>query len=324
MIQHQDPTNVLKLQKSAALYQNLTTELERQVPLFYQSWWLDSLLGTSHWLPFAHEKGIIWPVLMKKKGPLRYITQPPFMLGNAWATSEQTTEIPDLQAILKQFPTTLYWQITAKVEQAKQLENAGFTTRPAFTYQIDRSQDPVILWRKMNELSRRNISKAGKLLQCQITNNVGILHALSERSLRRHQLPMRYSVIQLQNLLDACTARNQGAIYTAVDEQGAVHAASFFVWDKTAFYFLMGGLDDRLPQMGASRFLLWQGIQEALKKGLHFDFHGGMTPSVGQVYASLGAEQVPYVRAERYASALIKLAVRKAKQIYAPEDRLFH
>jgi len=69
---------------------------------------------------------------------------------------------------------------------------------------------------------------------------------------------------------------------------------------------------------------LWQGIQKALSNGLHFDFHGGMTPSVGQVYASMGGQQVAYVRAERYASPLIKMAVRTAKNLYAPEDRLFH
>ncbi len=324
MVQGQGPTNVLKLQKSAALYQNLTTELAPQLPLFYQPWWLDALLGRHQWLPLAHENGMIWPVVLKKKGPLCYHTQPPFMMGKAWFSAEKTIQTPDIPFLMKQFPTSLYWQITASSAQAKHLEQAGFTTRPAYTYQIDCQADPAQLLRNMNELSRRNISKAGKSLQCQVSHDADILHALSERSLRRHKLPMRYTAAQLQNLLNACGEVQQGAVYTAVDPDGAIHAASFFVWDQRSCYFLLGGLDDRLPQLGASRFLLWQGIQMALKRGLHFDFHGGMTPSVGQVYASMGAQQVAYVRAERYASALVKMAVRTAKQLYAPEDRLFH
>ncbi|MFZ4476205.1 MAG: GNAT family N-acetyltransferase [Saprospiraceae bacterium] len=324
MVQSQDATNVLKLQKSAALYQNLATELAPQLPLFFQPWWLDTLLGMHQWLPFAHDNGMIWPVLLKKKGPLCYLTQPPFIMGNAWFPSENTIQLPDIPFLMKQFPTSLYWQITASSAQAKHLEQAGFTTRPAYTYQIDRKEDPAQLWRNMNELSRRNISKAGKSLQCQVSADAGILHALSERSLRRHKLPMRYTAAQLQTLLDACIAHNQGAVYTAVDQDGAIHAASFFVWDQRSCYFLLGGLDDRLPQLGASRFLLWQGIQMALKRGLHFDFHGGMTPSVGQVYASMGGQKTNYCRVERYRSPFLKIAVRTAKEIYAPNDRLFH
>jgi hypothetical protein len=97
-----------------------------------------------------------------------------------------------------------------------------------------------------------------------------------------------------------------------------------FIWDAQTLYFLIGGMDERLPAFGASRFLLWKGILEARERGLHFDFHGGMTPSVGQVYASMGGQKTNYCRVEHYRSPLLKIAVRTAKKIYAPNDRLFH
>jgi len=89
-------------------------------------------------------------------------------------------------------------------------------------------------------------------------------------------------------------------------------------------YYLLAGMDEDMEQIGASRLLMWHTMQLAFSQNLSYDFHGGMSPSIGSVYASMGGSPAYYLRATRYRPAILKQIIATAKRIYAPNDRLFH
>lgn len=311
---------VHKLFTSRELYKKLAVEKEANLPLFYQPWWLDAAVGSENWEPWVHPSGVLWPCIRKRILGLSYRTQVPFATGIGWY-SEQ--DIPDIPAMLQQ-KNILYWQCSVPEPQALALHKHGFSAMAALNYVIPAHTQEAFLWRKMNELSRRNINKADKLLQIRENPPVDQLHALITRSLKRNGIRMRYSRQWLHNLLEIALQKDAASSLAAQDAQGNVHAVALLVRDAQKVYYLFGGLDERIPQVGASRLLLWHGIRAALQQGRTFDFHGGNTPGVAQVYASMGGEPIPYVRMVRYPNDWIRRVVLIAKQLRAPGDKKFH
>lgn len=204
------------------------------------------------------------------------------------------------------------------------LEKNGFETTAAFSYQIAQISDMDQYLKKCNELSRRNIQKASKQLSIICDDDAATLYRLSQQSMQRHGLSAALRADMLQRCIEGCFRRQKGGVFKALDAQGRVHAAAFVAWDNQKMYYILAGMDEQINQVGASRLIMWHTIQMAFQQGLDYDFHGGMAPPVGSVYASMGALPVPYVRATRYRPAFLKRLITTAKRLYAPNDRLFH
>ena len=85
----------------------------------------------------------------------------------------------------------------------------------------------------------------------------------------------------------------------AVDEQGRVHAAAYFVYDENTCYYLIGGGDPELRNSGAASLLLWEGIRFASTVSRSFDFEGSMIEDIERFFRAFGGTPQVYYRVSR-------------------------
>ncbi len=307
------------------------TDVQREalLPVFQQSWWLDALCGPDGWKArtlLENERGpaLVWPVYTKKTGPFHYHTMPPLTQQLEWeyreAESYRYTGFfeKDKRAVMFRLglPDT--------PGNLRLLENWGFVCKKGFTYRISRPATEAQAWQKISATARARIRKSAATLQVRPENDPNKLYPLVVKSHRRHGLGMGISSDVCRRLVQACVEKDRGGIFVAEDAGGRVHAAAWVVWDDRRLYYLLAGMDDAIEQTGAPRLLIWHTMQLAFSKGLDYDFHGGMSPEVGSVYASMGAEPSFYLRAVRYRPAFLEQIVTTAKRFYAPNDRIYH
>ncbi len=86
----------------------------------------------------------------------------------------------------------------------------------------------------------------------------------------------------------AATTRDQGRILAAIDGDGVVHAAVFFVWDADYVYYYLSTRDKCVADTGAVSLLIWEGIEIARKREITFDFDGVMTEQRYKFMAAFG------------------------------------
>lgn len=308
---------------------NINALREDTAPVFEQRWWLDAVCGEGNWqsqtlLESRGAPPLVWPLVRKTFGPFQYLTLPLFTPKINWVfnPAAQYTDT----GFFKQNPLAIYFRLglTATPENQNLLEKWGFACTQAISYQVFKPDLPEKSWAHIKPTARARIQKAAAALTVECSDRADILYKLAARSHGRHGLGMALSAEVCRRIVHVCTERNQGGVFTATDVTGRVHAAALLVWDQQWMYYLLAGMDEKIEQIGGPRLLIWHTMQLAFAKGLHYDFHGGMSPEVGAVYASMGAAPVPYLRAMRYRPAFLKQVITTAKRIYAPNDRLFH
>ena len=314
------------MQISLPIYKFCCETRKSDIPLFQQDWWLDTVCGSAHWdawvqTPDSKSADCIWPVYKKRFGPLQYLTMPPMTLQ---FDPLDPDVLPDWNMMMNHYPRTLYQRLCVPGYMERWLLQYGFEVFRGYTYQVDYTADAGEHLKKCNELSRRNIRKAAAQLEVIADGDAETLYQLFRQSMQGHGLPVSMAPDLLVRTVDACLLHEQGAVFKAVDAQGRVHAAAFVVWDSRYMYYVLAGMDEKIEQIGASRLIMWHTMQLAFSKKLRYDFHGGMTPKMGSVYASMGATPVPQLRASLYRPACIKQIIATAKRIYAPNDNLFH
>ena len=302
---------------------------EELLPVFQQSWWLDVLCGADGWKARAVlESGggntLVWPVFTKKIGPLHYLTLPPFTQQLEWTYNE--TEAYRYTGFFEKNKRTFMFRLGLPDTPANRrlLEAWGFRCSRGFTYRIARPATEEQAWQKISATARARIRKSAAVLRVRRVNDSDRLYALAAKSHRRHGLGMGVTEAACSRLVRACAEKDRGGVFLAEDARGQVHAAALAVWDRQRLYYLLAGMDDAIQQTGAPRLLIWHTMQLAFSKGLDYDFHGGMAPEVGSVYASMGAKPSFYLRAVRYRPAFLQQIVTTAKRFYAPNDRIYH
>lgn len=305
------------------LYEQHCRDREPDMPLFQMPWWLDAVCGETRWQPWVYGRNSCWPVYVKRYAGAGYIAMPPLVQRIVPCVE---SELPDWLEVVKHNSGLMFQRVHVPVSMKTWLDSFGFASQKGFTYLIDYEENTSKLWRKMNELSRRSLRKAQSFLEIEEDGDEETLLRLAERSMRRHGINWTADGgdDKIRSALQASKMRNQGAVLKAKDTAGRVHAAAWVVWDQKRMYYLLAGMDERIPQVGASRLIMYHAVKRAFSMNRHFDFHGGMAPEIGRVYASMGARVEPYWRGVRYDPAFLKPLFLFAKRIYAPNDRLFH
>ncbi len=228
----------------------------------------------------------IWPVFFARKWGIRYATMPPLTPRLGWWQAEM--EYPDNAP---RAPFGVPYQVVqfgTNNMMCQWLTGHGFKVRERGYFDIDGPFDADLLRGNMSKMAQRQLGKAQRYLHITEETDAMRLHQMMERSMARHGMRQTIAQITLGNMVGAALQREQGRVLTAFDQQGNAHATAFFLWDNHTVYYLGGGLDERLPQLGASRWLLWQGLQIAAQTGKTFEFGGGNDKGVGEVYASMG------------------------------------
>lgn len=180
----------------------------------------------------------------------------------------------------------------------------GYNINMAYSYRLEDIHDTEVLWNGFADNIRREIKKAQKILTVEGNHSIDDLILMQNKTFER-QGRNRNGSDDLIKRIDAALLDHQARkLLCAVDSDGRIHAASYFVYDTNCCYYLIGGGNPELRTSGASSLLMWEGIKFASTVSHSFDFEGSMIEPIERFFRAFGGVPTPYWRATKLNAAL--------------------
>jgi len=251
--------------------------------VFHEPWWLDIVTGGNYAAAEVADNGRTVGQLyyfLRQRGGFKYSIMPPLTHflgpavvddgGNAPTRFLRRTEITR-ELIQKLPPAALYqykchWDITDTIA----FQQERFHTGVQFTHNIYPDTEEV-LWKNLSSKKQRINSARKELTVSYLTDPLEFW--------KFYNANWKKTVVNVLDqqmfchLIEACLSRNRGCMLGAFDKHKKLAATACFIWDNTScFYFLASRTRD--SHSAASSLLVWEGIKEAAKRNLIFDFDG--------------------------------------------------
>lgn len=305
-------------------------DTEKQIPIFSQAWWLDTVCGKDHWdVLLIEEKEKIQaalPLYIPRRG---IISMPSYTqtLGPWFAPesgdTKYTKALGRRQALCKQlldqlgahsyFLQNFHYGITDWLPFYWE----GYKQTTRYTYLLKGLQQPDLIWENMSPNIRRNITKAKEKHHITVRKGISIDEFLQiqEQTFERQGIPNKSDIGTLVRLIRTCRQRGQGDLWGGYDEQGRLHAAAFIVWQESSAWYLAGGGNPALRSSGAHSLILWECIRYVSRFTDQFDFEGSMIPGVERFFREFGAIQTPFFTITKGKLSLVDRACLKIGRI---------
>jgi len=252
--------------------------------IFHEGWWLD-VVSRGHWGTAVAEKGghvFGWLPYgtFKAQGmtacgapPLTRVLHPVISVDGKKNESLNRKTLAIVSDIVEQLPSAHFTHFVLGPDSPDALawQMNGFRTRLLHTILIDTHRRGFDAWGEMRDKTRNVIRRAQERL------SVVALPASAFRTFYEENLDGAASYVdlaQVERLHEAADKRGRGRILAAFDWRGVLHAAVFFVWDETDYYYFLSTRNRGSAELGAVSLLVWHGIRDAQERGLRFDFDG--------------------------------------------------
>lgn len=176
---------------------------------------------------------------------------------------------------------------------------SGFTLQMLYSYRIEDIHDIDQLWSGLSENIRTDIKKAQKILHVEDDHPIDDLLLMQKKTFGRQGRNLNDRDDLVKRIDAALVVHQARKLLCAVDADGRIHAAAYFVYDSKCCYYLIGGGDPELRNSGASSLLVWEGLKYASTVSESFDFEGSMIEPVERFFRAFGGVPTPYWRVTR-------------------------
>lgn len=180
----------------------------------------------------------------------------------------------------------------------------GFNIQMQYSYRIEDVHDCDDLWNGFADKIRTDIKKAQKSLLIEDDHSINDLIILRNKTFARQGRKLYDYSTALKRLDEALLEKNARKLLCAVDSEGRIHAAAYFVFDSNCCYYLLGGGDPELRSSGATSLLVWEGMKFASTVSKSFDFEGSMIEPIERFFRAFGGIPTPYWRITKLNSLL--------------------
>ena len=213
-----------------------------------------------------------------------YVTTP-----EAKFTTQLSGEIGLLSAVTAKLPSFDHFWYTLPPESALELafNLSGFMTEGQYTFRRhpDETQSA---WESMDRKTRNHVRAGLRDFQVEKHSKIDRFIALSKSFVGGKTWVNNVDYPAIERIFDACDARGQAVVLTAVDQDGKDVASTVLVWDQRILYYWLSARDPVKAMGNANSALIWSAIQLAGEKGLIFDMDGYASPASGVFYAKFG------------------------------------
>lgn len=299
---------------------------EINLPIFFQSWWLDVVCGYKGWdyLEVLKDKKLVavMPIFVSKKfGIINVILQPHFTkTSGIWIKypkgQKYNTKLKFEKEIIDTISGTL---ASRKFHYFKQnfhykFDNwlpfylNGYKQTTFYTYVFNDLSNLDEIFKGFDSNIKTDIRKAEKLVEIKQGMLFEEFCAINEMTFKRQNIPVPYSYKTLEKLDIICTEKKCREIFYAIDEKSNIHAVAYLIWDENTLYYILGGGDPLLRNSGATSLLLWKAIQFAASIGKEFDFEGSMNPKIERFFRAFGGKQRQYFVISKENNFFLKIA----------------
>jgi len=299
-------------------------QLEKNIPVFSQPWWLDAVCGKDNWDVALVEKGgqifATLPYFIKRRAIFSIITMPnltqtmgPYIKypKNQKYYKKISWEHKMLEGLIKRLPNFSYFSQNFHYSAQNWLAFywRGYQQTTRYTYVIDDISLENLSENFETDIRRRRRKAENLGIKVKEGHDIQQFYRLNQMTYARKNMQAPDSLEFVQRLYNSAHARQACKILFAYNTDGKTVAASFLVFDKVTVYYLMGGIDPDFADTGAMDVVLYESIKFALKTGRKFDFEGSVTQSIEKYFRSFGAKQAPYFNVSKSNSKLISTAL---------------
>jgi len=299
----------------------ILTELQQQLPLFFQPWWLSAVCG--NWDIAIWEEGnavkAVFPYQIEKKICINLARNPlltpylgPFFLEEKETMAAQLDfEEKALTELWKQIPGFDYFQFETVPEfkNFPLIHGQGFSNTAKLTYFIDLEQTKEQLFSKIHARRRNYIRKTEKELTVEIEKepNIDLLYGWHKHAFSQKKQHYPYSVSFLKKIITIAETHNSSLFLTAKDKSGNPVAMLWTPFDNGKFYHLLGAYDYSKKNNGAMDLLVWTALKKAKELGKKtYDFEGSMDPGIESFFRKFGGERKQYFSFKKNKSMIWK------------------
>jgi hypothetical protein len=289
--------------------------IESKLPLFYRSWWLDSVCpGT--WDVSLLRSGdgqiqAVWPYAIERRLGMKLMRNPPLTpyLGPYDIQKVQCSEevYSALECGLPQFAFQ-QWTGLPGIKHAPLYLSRSLPFIARRTYTIDLHLPEDLLWQHIHPKRRNAIRKAEQELQLGETfPDLQLFIDWQKAAFEQKGKQYPYSVSLMDRTMKASSQHKASLSLSARNVANELQAAIWLVFDERCMYYLLSGTPSRTHR-GAVSLLLWHAIIIAKKMGLTtFDFEGSMDPDIAHFFKRFGGEEQQYEEVQISHSLLWKL-----------------
>jgi len=294
------------------------TDVHRQLPLFFQPWWLDAVCGDWEVAIVENEKGVqaVMPFQQEKKWGLRLLRNPPLCpyLGpqfldspappKQWAEEERL-----LEALLAQLPQYDYCQLTTVpgFENFPAFYQRQFSNSNRLTYLLEVSPSEEELFSQISSRLRQYIKSAQKSLRVEQEQQPDLALFLfwHQRAFSRKGSPYPFSLSLIEKTVTAAEAHQASLFQTAYDKHNRPVAMLWSPFDGQKSYHLLAATAPDATHNGALGLLTWNAIKQTKAHGLkQYDFEGSMDKGIEAFFRKFGGQRIPYLQFEHCSSRL--------------------
>lgn len=298
----------------------MNNSVEQVNSIFEQPWWLDAV-APGQWEEVTVEKdGKVvarLPYVKTRQLGFSVLGMPDYTQTLGYWIDDTGAKNARKYAREKELLTALIEQLPSKVNINLALDHRcdylfpfawkGCRLEVAYSYKLEDLHDIDALWNGLADNIRREIRKAEKILTVEDNHSIDDLILLQNKTFHRQGRPDRDDGEVLRRLDCTLQEKNARKLLCAVDQNGRIHAASYFVFDQKCCFYLVGGGDPELRMSGASSLLMWEGIKLASAVSTSFDFEGSMIEPIERFFRAFGGVPQPYWRVVRL-NGLLNLA----------------
>lgn len=254
--------------------------------LFHETWWLEAAAGGLVETARVVRNGKIiaqLPYYKRKHGfgltsidlpPLTHFLGPTILVRDSSEKNAFLERLDITRALIEQLPevSEIYIKCHRGVSDVIAFQSCGFRSAVQFTHEIG-PQDIGAVWAGMRDKGRNAVRKAGALYTVDQDVAVAEFLAFFMNNLRIRGRKSEQHPDRLQQIIAAAKARGRGSVKGARDETGTLGAAIFCAWDEGSYYYIMSTRTMN-SHRGAISLLIWEGICDAMRRQLIFDFDG--------------------------------------------------
>lgn len=288
-------------------------EIKEVNSIFEQPWWLDAVCKDE------------WDAIVLKKGDRTYARMP-FYKTKSYGCKLLT--LPPETQTLGIYIEDTGAKLCKKLEKNKKIINeiienlpkgynvdfyldpkfdyfipfswAGFKVTPRITYQFNDLTNLDEIFKGFKENIKTDIRKAEKQVEVRDDLPIEVLYEMQKKTFERQNRKPPQSLDVFMRIDEAAKAHNARKLLAAVDSDGCVHAAAYFIYDENRCYYLIGGGDPEYRNSGAGALLVWEGIKFASTVSKTFDFEGSVIEEIERFFRAFGANPKTYYHVSKY------------------------
>lgn len=300
---------------------------DKEIPLFYQEIWLDTVCGEDGWEVILSQEGngpirAFMPIHQRRKFGISAIIAPKLTPygGILYFPPPNMNKRLSLYSfkkkcsheIIDQLPKVTYFNVAMYPDftDSQPFTWEGYSQKSRYTYRIPANETIENVWNEMDAKTRNDITSGQQILKVRASEDFELFHKINEYSFKKQNVQMVYDRTFLQKIYQQINTHRAGSaqLLLAFNESEAV-AGIFVVADGLSMYYMASGKIPDAPR-GAVSLLIWEAIQDALSKQLAFDFEGSDMPKVESFFRSFGGIQTSYIQIFKASNKFFDLSFR--------------